>query len=185
VRSCDCSPDQQATFDAAFTASLDTIPDGLAKINGVAVGEAVANKLMDLRANDGLEANVVVVLGDGPGAWVPTSPSPAQPVAPWMEQFTPFTFSDPAQFLPREGPPELTSRLWARDYNLTKTLGSQLSTRRTPAQTEIGLFWSDHTQVQYDGALRNLVAQRNLSVSDSARLYAMENIAVATHWLVA
>lgn len=81
--------------------------------------------------------------------------------------------SGPAQFFPDEGPTPLDSQDWIDDYNETKTLGALNSTVRTPAQTEIGLFWTEHTGRQYARAFRKLASDRELSTSDSARLMAM------------
>jgi PAP2 superfamily len=62
---------------------------------------------------------------------------------------------------------------WIDDYNQVKTLGALNSAVRTPTQTEIGLFWTDHTGAQYARAFRNLITQKALGTSDSARLMAM------------
>jgi hypothetical protein len=91
----------------------------------------------------------------------------------------PFTFDDPAQFLPDEPPPNLLSDTWADDYKQTMTLGAANSTVRTPRQTEIGLFWTDHTTSQYGGLLRAKATEEKLSVTDTARLFAMAYAAEA------
>ena len=167
-------PAQKATLDAAYTSSLTGIPDGFGKTSGIAVGENAATSLLALRAGDGLEASVPVVLGSGPGAWQPTSPAP--PVSPWMGQFKPFTYSSPSQFFP--GPPTpLDSEEWVDDYNLTRLYGAKTGSLRTPQQTEIGLFWTEHTPTQYNRAFRGLALQQGLSTSDSARMFAMVDIA--------
>jgi hypothetical protein len=170
-------PSQQPTLDAAYVASLASIPDGLPKTDGIAVGEAAANAFLDSRMGDGLEANVPVVLGSGPGAWQPTAP--AAPVTPWVGQFRPFSFSSSAQFRPAEGPPALDSYEWAGDYNRTQLYGGKDFSLRTPAQTEIGLFWTDHATKQYEGALAGLANSQSLNTADAARLYAVANIALA------
>jgi hypothetical protein len=84
----------------------------------------------------------------------------------------PFTFDDPARFLP-EPPPDLGSQTWADDYNQVKALGAINSTVRTPEQTEKGMFWLDHAGSQYGRMLRGMAIQRQLGLSDSARLFAM------------
>ena len=63
--------------------------------------------------------------------------------------------------------------MWARDFNETKTLGQDISKVRTAQQTEIGLFWTEHTARQYGRAFRLLATEHALSTSDSARLFAM------------
>lgn len=47
------------------------------------------------------------------------------------------------------------------------------STRRTPSQTEIGLFWTDQPAQQYARAFGYLAANYSLSVQDTARLMAI------------
>ncbi len=172
-------PTQQTTLDAAYASSLGGIPDGYAKTTGIAVGENAATSLLALRAGDGLEASVPVVLGSGPGAWQPTPPAPPAspaPVSPWMGQFKPFTYSSPSQFLPK-GPTPLDSEEWVDDYNLTRLYGAKTGSLRTPEQTEIGLFWTEHTPTQYNRAFRGLAVQQKLSTADSARLFAMVDVA--------
>jgi hypothetical protein len=93
----------------------------------------------------------------------------------------PFTFSDPAQFLPDEPPPDLLSATWADDYNQVKALGAKNSTVRTPKQTEIGLFWTDHTTAQYGRMLRSIAD--GMSLKDSARLFAMAYAAEADSYI--
>jgi hypothetical protein len=85
----------------------------------------------------------------------------------------PFTMRSASQFLPQDGPDDLGSRRWVRDYNESRILGAHDSTVRTPQQTEIALFWTQHTASQYAATLRQLAAERNLGTSQSARLFAM------------
>jgi hypothetical protein len=79
--------------------------------------------------------------------------------------------SGPSEFRP-DPPYPLTSEEWADDYNQVKALGAFNSTVRTPEQTEIGLFWTDHAGSQYSRAFRALAMARNLDISDTARLFA-------------
>jgi hypothetical protein len=81
--------------------------------------------------------------------------------------------SGPAQFFPDEGPTPLDSQEWIDDYNETKALGALNSSVRTLEQTEIGLFWTEHTGQQYARAFRKLATDEGLSTSDTARLMAM------------
>ena len=167
-------PAQQPALDAQFAASVAAISDTPANISaGLAVGEASAQALITARANDGLLANVPYTPPAGPGFWQPTPPAFGPPLTPWLSQMAPFTMSGAAQFFPDEGPDALDSQQWIDDYNQTKTLGALNSTVRTPQQTEIGLFWTEHTGQQYARAFRNLTTQQGLNTSDAARLMAM------------
>ncbi len=172
-------PAQQGALDADYAASLANIPDSQSKDDGIAVGEAAAQAILDLRANDGREANVVYVPGHGPGIWEPTPPGflPAQ--TPWVGQTLPFTMSSPSQFLPEEGPPALDSQEWADDYNRTKLYGAKTNSLRTPKQTEIGLFWTENPTIQTHRAYRALAVRQNLNTADSARFFAMVSAAQA------
>jgi hypothetical protein len=96
---------------------------------------------------------------------------------------TPFTFDDPAEFMPDEPPPALSSQTWADDYNQVMALGAINSTVRTPAQTEIGLFWTEHPGAQYGALLRLLVMQENLNLVESARLMAMAYATMADSYI--
>lgn len=168
-------PSDQATLDAQFASSLAAISDTPANISaGVAVGEASAQTLIAARANDGLLAAVPYSPPVGPGFWLPTPPLNAPiPLTPWLGQMVPFTMTSAAQFLPDEGPSALNSQQWIDDYNEVKSLGALNSTVRTPQQTEIGLFWTEHTGQQYARAFRTLANDKGLDTSDTARLMAM------------
>jgi hypothetical protein len=53
-------PLQQSTLDAAEVTSLAAIPNEESKTDGIAVGVAVAEQWLAIRASDGLEAPVVL-----------------------------------------------------------------------------------------------------------------------------
>jgi hypothetical protein len=167
-------PAQQTGLDAQFTSSLAAISDTPANISaGVAVGEQAAQALISARFHDGLLANVPYSPPVGPGFWQRTPPAFAPPIAPWLGQMVPFTMTSATQFFPDEGPDALNSEVWIDDYNQVKALGALNSTVRTPQQTEIGLFWTEHTGQQYARAFRNLATLKALNASDTARLMAM------------
>jgi hypothetical protein len=166
-------PTQQAILDTTFQNSLAKITAGPdAKSAGIAVGEAAAAALITARAGDGLEANVPYTPGSGPGVWQPTPPKFAPALTPWLGQMRPFTMTSASQFLP-DGPPALASDDWVEDYNEVRILGDANSAVRTPAQSEIGLFWTEHTGQQYSRAFGYLAENYQLGVMDSARLMAI------------
>ncbi len=167
-------PSQQTSLDAQFAASVAAISDTPASISaGLAVGEASAQALITARANDGLLASVPYIPPVGSGFWLPTPPAFGPPLTPWLSQMVPFTMSTATQFFPDEGPDALNSQEWIDDYNQVMTLGALNSTVRTLEQTEIGLFWTEHTGQQYARAFRTLATQKGLGTSDTARLMAM------------
>jgi hypothetical protein len=166
-------PLQQTALNTQFTASLAAVvgdPD--AKAAGVAVGEAAAMAVISARTGDGLEANVIYTPGSGPGAWIPTPPAYAAPATPWLGQMRPFTMKAASDQLP-DPPRALRSEPWSRDYNLTRNYGGTNSTVRSAAETEIGVYWTEHTGQQYARVFNNLVSNNNLGTADAARLMAM------------
>jgi len=167
-------PSQQGALDPQYFVSRAAINDTGANVSaGEAVGEASAQALIAARANDGLMANVLYTPPAGPGFYQPTPPAFAAPLTPWLQHVVPFTMTGPAQFLPDEGPTPLDSQEWIDDYNQAKALGAINSSVRTPEQTEIGLFWTEHTGQQYGRAFRKLATDQGLNTSDTARLMAM------------
>ena len=165
-------PTQQTSLDSQYATSLAGVADGGDKTAGVAVGEAAAMALISARTGDGLEANITYTPGSGPGAWIPTPPAFAAPVAPWLGQMRPFTMKSAGDFLP-DGPEALGGEDWKRDYNLTRLYGGTASTIRTASETEIGVFYTEHTGQQYARMFNTLATANNLGVEDAARLMAM------------
>jgi hypothetical protein len=107
----------------------------------------------------------------------PPPNTPAAPVGVWLTQFKPFALESADQFLGEvPPPPALTSRGWARNFNLTKDYGALNSTVRTAQQTEIGKFWTDDAAAQYSRAFRGLIASQHLNTAESARLGAMYSV---------
>jgi hypothetical protein len=165
-------PAQQASLDGEDNASLAGIPDGPSKTAGIAVGEAAAAALVAARKGDGLAADVNYTPKPGPGNWQPTPPANLPPLTPWAGEMKPFTMTSASQFRPGP-PPGPDSDVWRHDLQEVRTLGWVNSTERTPEQTEIGLFWTEHTGQQYARAFGYLAENYKLSVADSSRLMAM------------
>jgi hypothetical protein len=72
-----------------------------------------------------------------------------------------------------DGPTPLTSESWRRDYTLTRVLGGANSAIRSPAESEIATFWTEHTAQQFARVFGYLVDHYGLSVPDTARLMAI------------
>jgi hypothetical protein len=166
-------PSQQSDLDSQFATSLSAIgADASAKDAGVAVGEAAAAAVIAARTNDGLEANVPYNPGSGPGIWIPTPPAFAAAATPWLGQMRPFTMGTASDFRP-DGPTPLGSEPWKRDYNLIRLLGGANSTARSAAESEIAIFWTEHTSQQFARVFGYLANNYALSVPDAARMMAI------------
>lgn len=178
-------PEQESFLTSTYTTYLQSIPESNMKTEGVALGNEIAAKLMLSRANDGREAAVPFTPSAGAGNWQPTPPTFAPtPLTPWVAKMRPFLLANPSQFR-AEGPPALGSAQWATDYNETRALGALNSTVRTPEQTEIGLFYTEHAAEQYNRVFRQFAIRQNLDVADNARLFAMIYLAGADSLIAA
>lgn len=157
--------------DATLAASLAAVPDGPAKIAGVALGDATATALLALRAGDGFNASVnYTPPNPGPGLWEPAANSPI--VTPHWRYVNPWTMRGSAQF--RAGPPPaLTGAAYTSDFNEVKSLGEANSVTRTPGQTDIALFHIEFQTYLGHYAARAALAARPLSLVQTARLFAL------------
>jgi hypothetical protein len=168
---------QQAVLDGRYAAYLADIPDGPAKANGMVLGEQAASAVLALRANDGRENNPQV--GDlnppspGAGVWEAGS---APAVGLRVPGIRPLALESGSQFRP-DGPNPLTSADYADDFQQVAALGRADSEARTPEQTGLALFWTDHDLRQWnDGMIRLAVATR-LGLVETARMLAMAHVA--------
>jgi hypothetical protein len=170
----------QATLilDPAYATSMASIPDGPAKTDGTAIGEQVAHDLILMRANDGFRAPATYTPPNPPvpGAWLPTAATP--PIGPYLGLMQPFALRSADQFRP-DGPPELDSKRWARDYNEVKEIGGSTSTTRTIDQTLAARFWAEPPVQQARGSFRRFVLDRGLDVVQASRFMAMISVTYA------
>lgn len=167
-----------ANLDAALTASLAQIPDGVSETDGVAYGRLAADRLIELRANDGRSAPIVFNVPLAPGVWRPTPPSNTPFFDPWLGQVVPLMLTSPSQF--RSGPPPaISSNLYVTEFAEVRDYGAKTGSLRTAAQTQTALFFSDIPIGPIQAALRDLVTRRGLDISDSARLFAAVDMSLA------
>jgi hypothetical protein len=87
--------------------------------------------------------------------------------------FTTKTFG----FLKVEGPPALDSAAYAGDVDEVRQVGSRNSTTRTADQTASAIFWYITTPVPWQAAARAAAQKINLGLVDSARIFALMNMA--------
>ena len=90
----------------------------------------------------------------------------------------PFALESADQFRPA-GPPALSSKQWARDYNETKLLGSSTSTERTADQTLAARFWAEPPVPQARGSFRKFVLDHGLDIVGATRFMAMISVTYA------
>lgn len=178
-------PAQAASLDAAYFNYLAS--KGLGNDPGLVVGQKAAAGILPLARRTPNPPPPPFVGGTAVGMWRPTNsflgnppaPPPFSPMlAPWLATMDPFTLTSPTRFR-AEPPPALTSERYRRDYEEVRRLGSFASTERTPAQTDIAHFYSENFFTQWNRALRGIANQHVHRIGDSARLFALANMAVA------
>lgn len=179
------SATQGATLDATYFAYL--ADKGLTGDPGLEVGEQVAALILPLRRVNPVPLPPAFTGGTNPGQWRPTpsflgsppAPPPFSAMAtPWLADFDGFTLTAPWRFRP-EPPPAMTSERYRRDFEEVKALGSLTSTARTAAQTDLAHFWTDNFPVQWNRALRAIASAHVHRTGDTARLFALANLAMA------
>jgi hypothetical protein len=185
----ECIADGLASVTSSYDAALAAIPDGPAKTNGLATGQAAAAAIVALRADDGSNAPWVdpnYPQGTEPGQWRFTPDFPAAiAFAPNYGDVTPFVLKRGSQFRPRP-PHHLASAKYAADYNEIKLLGGDAITTpsaRTADQTEIGLFWIESSPLAWNRLARAVSTSRGLDLWENARLFGLLNLAMADGYI--
>ena len=173
-------PAFQTALDAVLQQSLAQIPDGKDKVQGVAIGQTVADRILALRSNDG--SNVIpapFVFGNAPGDYQSTPPNfPKQPQFTHWSRVTPFALERASQF--RLGPPpELTSDTYTDAFNEVKSLGIVKSTTASADQALTGHFWNGAIQNYWNEVAQTASVAHNLTTAQNARLFALLNLTLA------
>ena len=182
-----------------YAGYLAAIPSGVAKNDGVAIGQDAADAIIALRDADVL-SGTYTPLPSGPGVWEPTMKlpdgSPAPAWDPWMATLKPFLRTDSAQYRPA-APYGLTYPLdasaaaalasnpdYVADYEEVRDWGGASSALRTPEQTAIANFWGTNMVIQTNVAYRQVAETKGYNLLETARLMAFGNM-VATDSLIA
>jgi len=178
-------PASQPTLYADWTNSMQSIPDGPAKTDGIATGDAAAAAMIALRANDGSSPPQFYTPGPPvPGAWQATPSCQsvngvAVGIAFQWQNVTPFGIRSASDFL-LDPPPALTSEEYAKAYNEVMTVGGTNSTQRPPDRANVALFYaaSSPTQV-FNQVAQQVAAEHGRSLSENARALALINMAIS------
>jgi hypothetical protein len=172
-------PNQKAAIDEAHAKATSGIADGPAKTAGLALGEQIAKLVRDDRAADGTSAPDSYRPITTPGVWIPTTP----PILAQYAQAKPWVLKSADQFRPGP-PPQLTSAIYARDYNEVKNLGGAKSTARTAGQSDIVKFWTQQNIAPaWQEAARTISAAKGLGLAENARLFALLNMGMANTFI--
>lgn len=178
-------PTRKTILDDTYEASLAALSDdededdGRSVERGIAWGAQVAQAVLDRRATDGFNPPPAAFFGGSAvGQWRPTPPNFAPMSAIGLAVTVPFVLDSNSQFRP--GPPRgLTSATYTDDFNAVKALGRKTGSTRTADQTALAAFWEGNASIHWNQAANQMARAKQLSISDSNRLLAVLNIAMA------
>ena len=169
-----------ALLDPARETSLAAIPDGPAKMGGIATGEAAAAAMILLRTNDG-SAPPAFYLPESTdtGVWqlTPSCPAAGGVFFQWRD-VTPFGIRSVDRFI-LDPPPAITSRKYTKDYLEVKTVGSLTSTERPQDRADVAQFYAAASPgFVFNSAARQVSVEQGRSLSHNARALALLNMAI-------
>ena len=172
-------PTMKGPISQQLAGELALVPDGAAKQQGIEVGDAVAARVLALRANDGSAAiPAPFVAGSQPGDYRPTPPNFPAPVFTNWGTVTSFVLKSGSQFRP-PSPPALTSAAYAQAINEVKSLGQKTSTTRTADQTVIGKFWAPPIWNIWNVIAEKAAVAHHTNLERTAHLFAVLNLSFA------
>ncbi len=171
-------------LQVAYEKAIAAIPDSPAKTAGIAWGEHVAQLVLAKIATAGYNKPIPgKYSSDEPGKWRETPPGFRPPTLPFWAGVTPFVMTSPSQF--RAPPPlALDSKEYADEVAYVAKVGARDGAERTEYETLSTPFWSDDLGTATPPGHWNVIAQdlarrNNLSVPDTARLFALLNMTEA------
>ena len=171
-------PEQAALVEAAYGRALAAVPEGPAKLAGVATGQASASANLTRRQGGGFETATepVYVPRPGPGEYQFTPPFDFAAL-PGLGRVAPFVVDIREHAV--DGPQQLSSGKYARDLASVKALGDSKSAIRTPEQSQIAQFWYEDSPLGWNRIANTVARQRGLDPWSAARTFALVNFAMA------
>lgn len=170
--------------------TLVSANDSIAKEHGKEYGQQVARVMLNSRAND---AQALTPLANAsqtstqfntiPGRWQPTPPTYLPPLLANWPQATPFVLNSADQFRV-DTPPAPGSDEYNAAVDEVMRLGGNISTHRTPDQTEIAQFWAAGGGTFTPPGHWNQIASEAMdqaprSQLENARTFALLNLTLA------
>jgi hypothetical protein len=173
-------PQLASTLDATLQQSLALVQDGVAKTEGIRIGQTVARAILSLRSHDGAnQTPIPYTFGSAPGDYQSTPPNfPTQPQFTHWRNVTAFALKQADQFRPGR-PPALTSDRYGDDLNEVQALGVAGGTAATPDDALTGRFWNGAIQNYWNEIAQTASIDRHLTIAQEARLFALLNLSFA------
>ena len=156
-------------LDAQLVTTLVGVPDGDAEDLGVRIGEKVAARLIEERADDGYgDTTIHYTLPPAIGTWQPVPPA-TDMLGAWIGSMDPLAVRRLAKV---DGQDSLRANDYATDYNEVSFLGSATSTVRSQAQTDTSRFFSANAATTVGDALVRYLEANPVSLEDTVWTFA-------------
>lgn len=176
------------SIDSLYAATMEDIKEGEKKERGIALGNSVAQAILEKRA---LDAPYLAL-----NTFNPTPPSGTEPgvyqyipplnyaLAGYQYQQT-WVIENEYQFRTDEEPYPVNSLEYTADYNEVKDLGGANSIDVTPDQRYLGIFWAENTGRGWNRIAREVLLQRNkyYNLWETARLFALMHMSIADSYI--
>ncbi len=175
-------PGQKAAIEAAYTAALASVTNEAARTSAVSTGRLAALTILTERANDGSAIELSPTPGQNPGEWRPTGPDFVPAFRAGWGQVKPFGLRTSSQFRP-DRPFQVGSPEFATSLQEVKEIGGTVSMSRTEEHSTIARYWYESSPQGWNRIARNVAEQKNQSVWDNARLFALMNVALADGYI--
>jgi hypothetical protein len=177
-------PAQGPELDDLLADSLADIPPSQSRDDGVAWGQAVADAVLASRTDDGAAVPIEYLPPAGSFWWIPTPPGFVSALLPQWPYVRPWTMIAGSQFRAPGPPATPNDPRYLQDYLEVQSLGNDTSVDRDEDQSEIARFWDDGVGTQtppghWNEIAQLLVADRSLSLIETARVFALLGMTVA------
>lgn len=177
------SIDPNALFSGKSPIAEPKLSVSRPQTDGVKVGESVADQILALRKDDGIDTKVDYKPRGQVGFWEPIPPDQKPASMPHWKNVKPFSMTTSSQFRVANAP-SLISPEYLQEYRISKDIGSKDSKVRTPEQTAIAKFWLDDLGTvtppgRWNQIAADLASQRGNTLLQNARLFALLNISLA------
>jgi hypothetical protein len=176
-------PDKKEQLDAKLAKALEDIKSTDAKDRGLILGTNAGKAIVALRKNDGAFQDPIGEINNPqePGLYQPVPPTPFV-YAPFWKTLKTFSLTSPEQFRVT-AMPTLTSAEYTKAFNEVKQKGSKENSTRTAEETTIAKFWYELSEIGWNRVTATVVADKNLDLLSTTRLFALVNLALADSYI--
>jgi hypothetical protein len=174
-------PAQEKMLAALYDKAMADAGIGPRVEAGKAIGAAVAAAIIADRKDDGATAKEAYAEHGAPGRYR-FVPGTDFLFAPHWRNLKPFALEKVDQFR-TPAPPALESAAYAKAFNEVKAAGGATGSNRTADESAYAAFWYELSEIGWNRVTRIAARQKGLDLWDSARLFALVNMALADSYV--